>query len=540
MNTDTVPFHLLVAILPAIAACLSGSFALYAWQRRDINGAQSFALCSASIFIWCFFAVFEQLAPTRSQQIIFGKLEYFGIAPFPSFWIVFTLRYAQYDGWLNKRVLKALSVIPILTLTFALSDRWHGLMWKAAKFYSEPFPQLEITHGWWFNYVAIPYCYALLIIGLGVLLMASFSGSRLHKRQTFVLLLCAVFTFVLNVIYIMTGHNLYGLDPTPIGFTFLSITIRFSLFHTRFLDIAPISYKTVFLNTADAVILLDQRQRIVDLNPAALAEIPKLTKAIATIGQPFEQVFPDYGLLLTKLTVGVFELTEVLKLPRLPLNSRSGQVRDVFRDVKVRSLLSPGNRPIGWVIIIRDVTLEKQQRAQLERFAFIDSLTGLYNRRQLELKAEEVFALAVGSPEESSSDGALPIALLYVDLNRFKPINDTYGHDVGDAVLQHFAQCLRNSVRQEDIVARIGGDEFVALLYKANRSVALEVRSRLINLLNQSVSLAGHSFILSASIGIAYYPEEGNTLQDLLRQADANMYREKRRSKKAKPEAKLA
>ncbi len=528
MTIEAIPFHLLVAVLPAIAACLAGSFALYAWQRRDINGAQSFALCSASIFIWCFFAVFEQLAPTRSQQIIFGKLEYFGIAPFPSFWIVFTLRYAQYDGWLNKRVLKALSVIPILTLTFALSDRWHGLVWKAATFYSEPFPRLEITHGWWFNYVAIPYCYAMLIIGLGVLLMASFSGSRLHKRQTFVLLLCAVFTFVLNVIYIMTGHNLYGLDPTPIGFTFLSVTIRFSLFHTRFLDIAPISYKTVFINTADAVILLDQRQRIVDLNPAAVAEGPN--RAIATIGRPFEQVFPEYGALLTKLTGGAIELAEVLKLPRLPPDSRSGQVRDVFRDVKVRSLLSPGNRQIGWVIIIRDVTLEKQQQAQLERFAFIDSLTGLYNRRQLELKAEKIFALAIGSP----SDKTLPIALLYVDLNRFKPINDTYGHDVGDAVLKHFAQCLRSSVRQEDIVARIGGDEFVALLYEANRSVALEVRSRLIKLLSQSVSLSGHSFTLSASIGIAYHPEEGSTLQDLLRQADANMYREKRQLKEAR------
>ncbi len=523
-----MPFHLLVAILPAIAAFLSGSFALYAWQRRDINGAQSFALCSGSVFIWCFFAVFEQLAPTRSQQIMFGKLEYFGIASFPSFWIVFTLQYAQYDRWLSKRVLKALSIIPILTVAFALSDRFHGLVWKAAEFYSEPFPRLEITHGWWFNHVAIPYCYAMLIVGLGVLSIASFSGSRLHKRQTLVLLSSALFTFVINVIYIMTGHTLYGLDPTPIGFTFLSLAIRLSLFHTKFLDISPISYKTVFLNTADAVILLDQRQRIVDLNPSALAELATQIDEAAVIGQPFGQVFSEYGTVLKKLAGDASEITEVLRLLRLPLNSQSGQVREIFRNVKVRSLLSPGGRSIGWVIIIRDVTLEKQQQAQLEQFAFIDSLTGLFNRRQLELKAEEIFV------PEPFTDIATPIALLYIDLNRFKPINDTYGHDVGDEVLQHFAQCLRSSVRQGDMVARIGGDEFVALLYEANRAVALEVRSRLLKLLNRPVVLAGHSFTLSASVGITYYPQEGTTLQDLLRQADANMYQEKRLSKAAK------
>ncbi len=530
MNTDAAPFHLLVAILPAIAACLLGSFTLYAWQRRDINGAQSFALCSASIFIWCFFAVFEQLSPTRSQQIIFGKLEYFGIAPFPSFWIVFTLQYAQYDGWLNKRVFQALSVIPILTLTFALSDRYHGLIWKATKFYSEPFPRLEITHGWWFNHVATPYCYAMLITGLSVLLTTSFAGSRWHRRQTFVLVTSALFTFMLNVVYIMTGHNLYGLDPTPIGFTVLSLAIRLSLFHTKFLDIAPVSYKTVFLNTADAVVLLDRRSRIVDLNPSALAEGRKQIDKRAAFGKPFGRVFPDYGTLLEKLAEGTGELTEVVKLSRLPLNSRSGQVRDIFRNVKVRSLLSPGGRHMGWVIIIRDVTLEKQQQAQLEQFAFIDSLTGLYNRRQLELKAEEIF---VSHSERPASRAETSVALLYVDLNRFKPINDTYGHDVGDAVLQTFAQCLRNSVRQDDTVARIGGDEFVALVHEANTGVALEVRSRLMKLLARPVVLSGHSFTLSASVGIAYYPKDGVTLQDLLRQADANMYQEKRLSKKS-------
>jgi len=176
------------------------------------------------------------------------------------------------------------------------------------------------------------------------------------------------------------------------------------------------------------------------------------------------------------------------------------------------------------VIIVRDITLEKQQQKQLERFAYIDSLTGLFNRRQLELTAEEVFSL---QPEDLADSNHHPIALLYVDLNQFKPINDTYGHEVGDAVLQYFADCLQRSVRKGDMVVRLGGDEFAALLYDADEKMALEVRSRLSKLLEQSVVLIGYRLTLSASIGIACYPVDGTTLPMLLRQADKNMYKEK-------------
>ncbi|MEO1447836.1 MAG: GGDEF domain-containing protein, partial [Cyanobacteria bacterium J06635_11] len=115
--------------------------------------------------------------------------------------------------------------------------------------------------------------------------------------------------------------------------------------------------------------------------------------------------------------------------------------------------------------------------------------------------------------------------------NRFKPINDQYGHDVGDLVLQHFARCLNRSVRKGDMVARLGGDEFAALLYNADRTVAYEVRSRLTKILAQVTVIAGQRFTLSASIGVAYYPVDGRTLPDLLRQADVDMYQAKRLSR---------
>lgn len=515
-----MPFHLLTAILPAASTCLTGSLALYAWQRHEVNGARPFAWFMGSVSIWCFFNVFEQISPSALQQIIFGKMEYFGIAPLPVFWLLFTLRYAQRDGWLSPSLLGGLSTIPLMSLLLSLTDCWHGWIWKTVEFQTDPFPRIIITHGWWFNYVMIPYCYTLMIIGFGVLLSASFSGSKLYRTQTLILLCSSVVPFACNVLYVIAKVEFYGLDVTPIGFVTTGLFIHFGLFRARFLDIAPVSYRTVFLNTADAVILLDIYYRIVDLNLSAMVESAWQSDMAAVIGQPFNRVFSDYWTLMNQLGQDQIELTETIQVNRLSASEGSALVSKVFRQVKVRSLSSPSGKQIGWVIIIRDVTLEKQQQEQLEQFAYVDSLTGLFNRRQLELKAEEIFLPA--SVHRTS------IALLYVDLNRFKPINDNYGHAVGDVVLQHFAHCLRSSVRQGDMVVRLGGDEFVAMLYEADVVATLEVQSRLLKMLNQAVVLAGHQFRLSASIGIAYYPTDGSTLSDLLRRADQNMYREKR------------
>jgi len=517
-----VPFSvLIVAIIPAIATFVSGSIAIYAWQRREVNGSRAFSLCGASTFIWCFFSVFEYLSMNEAARIIFGKAQYLGISFFAVFWLVFTLRYAQLDGWINRKSLGLLSVIPVLTMVLAVSDPWHGWLWESAVLVRSPYPHLEIVHGWWFNCVMIPQSYALLLSGLGVLLSASFVGSRLYRQQTLILITAALLPFVCNVLYVISDVTLYGLDVTPVGFVGAGVLLQFGLFRTQFLETVPISYKTVFVNTADAVILLDTQCRIVDLNPSAQVEMRQHKVDLrAAIGYGFDQIFPVYsGLFYRALQQGTQcrELTQVIQLPgRLP-NKHTGQVQVAYREVKVRSLLSPGERPVGWVIIIRDVTLEKQQQDQLEQFAYVDSLTGLFNRRQLELTFQAPL-----------DDVLMSIALLYIDLNHFKPINDEYGHDVGDEVLKHFAQCLEKSVRQGDMVARLGGDEFVALLYGADRSVALEVRDRLRKHLNRTVTLSGHAFTLSASIGIAYYPRDAQSLHSLLRRADQQMYLEKR------------
>ncbi|WP_299403811.1 histidine kinase N-terminal 7TM domain-containing protein [Acaryochloris sp. IP29b_bin.148] len=497
--------YYLLALLPAISAIATGSIAIYMWQQRSVTGAKPFIGCIVSICIWCFFSVLECLSIQATPRIVFGKLQYLGIPFFAPYWFIFTLQYTHHDARLSHQKMRWLMVVPLLSLLFAFTDPLHGLIWTSVKLGRTPAPQLMIQHGWWFSYVMMPYNYLLLLGGVGVLLNTYFASSQIYRQQILVLLSATIIPFFSSLLYLLADVHLNGLDLTPISFALSSVIMIRGLFRGRLFEISPISYRTVFLNTEDAVIFLDTRHHIVDLNPSAYRE----SQHRDVLGQPFAVGFPAYQHLLT--TPLPVEITDTIELshPSHPL----------FKEVKIRALQSPGYRPVGSVVIIRDVTVEHQKQVQLQQFAYFDSLTGLCNRRQLEITGK----LALSS----AGQGLWPVALLYVDLNDFKPINDTYGHHIGDIVLIHVAKCLKTCVRQGDIVVRLGGDEFVALLFQANQDAAHNTRERIAVRLQQTLDIEAHTLHITASIGIACHPHNGRSLPELLHWADQAMYQDK-------------
>ena len=171
----------------------------------------------------------------------------------------------------------------------------------------------------------------------------------------------------------------------------------------------------------------------------------------------------------------------------------------------------------------KDLTETVAAQKRIEELAFTDALTGLPNRVMLTERLE--FALAMSQRHRT------PFALLFLDLDRFKLINDSLGHLFGDRVLVDVAERLKTCVRQVDTVARLGGDEFVLLLSQTDARGAETTARRVLELLGRPFALEGMNFSVTASIGIAMYPNDGEAMVDLIKNADAAMYRVKERGR---------
>lgn len=170
----------------------------------------------------------------------------------------------------------------------------------------------------------------------------------------------------------------------------------------------------------------------------------------------------------------------------------------------------------SYVVVARDVTRSKQQESELLRLAQFDSLTGLPNRKLFHQRVD----LALGISERN----ATPVALLSVDLDHFKNLNDTLGHQAGDDMLIAIAERLRAQLREEDTLSRQGGDEFILALPGLDSVAAAHVAERLLQNIVRPVTIQDRLVSPSASIGIAIYPDDGSNFDELTRRADAAMY----------------
>lgn len=190
-------------------------------------------------------------------------------------------------------------------------------------------------------------------------------------------------------------------------------------------------------------------------------------------------------------------------------------------------VLGDGDVCVGVFGTARDVTERLENVQSLQRLAIVDPLTGLYNRAALLSHLDGIL--------EGAARDQAAFALLFLDMNGFKPINDSYGHDVGDQVLREVAERIRGTFRSHDFVARLGGDEFVVVLSDLPRSGVAMTVQRAVKGVREAFStpfvLKGRrTHRLTCSIGAAVYPEDGESSETLLQVADTRMYADKRQT----------
>ncbi len=267
-----------------------------------------------------------------------------------------------------------------------------------------------------------------------------------------------------------------------------------------------------------AILITDMHDRIVWANEAFSC----------LCGQPMGAIF---GATRTMLSGSVDQLSQhcVVDLPltghgdarRQELTNRRPDGSTYVTDEIITPIVDQYGVISHFVYILHDVTQSRAEQQQQRALASQDVLTGLACRAHMLELFDRALTAAQGA-------GQL-LATLFVDLDGFKRINDSYGHHIGDAVLKAVAARLQSAVRCSDSIARFGGDEFVILLPAiAQRGVARRLGRQIVKLASEPFAIGTQRHSLSASVGIAFYPEHGTSRETLLINADRAMYRAKR------------
>jgi len=541
-------------LLPlAVADVLSVTLAGVAWRRRrNTVGALALAITMAGLAIWS--GVYTlQWASSRPEAIrLFDQGIYLGVVLIPVGILSISLYLIGRGDWLTRRRIGLLAIEPVLVQVAVWTPPLHHWFFTSMTIVGTHPVELALRYGplFWLHSI---YSYALLVVASGLLLRAFARASGIYRRQVGTVLIATLIPWVANA-GTLTGagaglHWLAHFDLTPVAFSLTGLLMAWALFRDQMFDLIPVARDRVVDTIKDAVIVIDARSRVTDCNPAADALLHEVNPALprSAIGIPAREAFAGWP----------GELADAVE----PFDERqpgghageSTAAQQVALDVAGRTRHFHARRSVlvdrrgaatGYLLVLHDETeivaaqqelagandgLRRQLdtierlRAELQELAIHDQLTGLYNRRFLDETIDREL-------QRSQRDGD-PLSVVFLDVDHFKSVNDIYGHAAGDAVLGTVGEILRAAVRGSDIACRYGGDEFVVLMPRAGREVAVaraEEWRRMVGAITVPAADGRPDsrprIQMACSIGVATAPWDGDTVDELLAAADAALY----------------
>ncbi len=517
----------MTVFIGALFLCCLTTFpvAVYAFRRQHIPGAFAMGVMILGVNWWTLaYALqltadqFPGVMPALSGDPLFWfKSLFIGVVVIPPAYLVFVLQYTGYRRQISRRVLLALSVFPVLILLGIATDPWHDLFLdgfrlnQGRSFIGGPL--------FWFH---SGYSYLLILTADILLLRFVLTASPMLRKQGLLLLLGAVMPTVANLLTISHAlpAPLEDLDISPFGFLLLVSVMFYSIRREGFLTLMPIARSTIVDRIQDGVVVTDEQQRLVDLNPAARRLFLPSGDAFRA-GTPVADILPE---------LAAMALTNDTTDCELELD-RGG--RRISLSVQRTGLQDQRGRERGQIYVLRDISglkhIEADLRHQLEQNerlrqalreeAIRDPLTGLFNRRWLEPTLDRELARA-------SRDGT-PLSLCVLDLDHFKQINDRFGHGVGDTILVALGQAMVAGSREMDVACRFGGEEFVLIMPMATDEQAHTRVTQLLSRFRQCDFRPEGPQHVTFSAGIAMVSGRHPDRKALFQAADEALYEAK-------------
>jgi diguanylate cyclase (GGDEF)-like protein/PAS domain S-box-containing protein len=501
--------YIVFLILAAITLLLNWLVILFAWKYRKIRGAEELIACMLAASGWIFFNSMEVLSPLGISTYTWATLTYIFIPLVPLSWLIFWLTFSGLNRWLQPNRLFWLFLIPLITILISQTNTFNHLLWQ---FYTIEtignFHRLQpISYGIGF-YLNWFYSLTLCMTCIFITVREYFTNNLIYRRRYGMILATTIFPMLINIFYVLKPIPEITKDFTPIAFGVSEFILFFTIFRFGLFDLMPVARSALVEQSLDGMVVVNIDEIIVDINPRA--------ETIFNGGK--EQV------------IGT-NITTFLPFWKEMVNSPPGQVIETqfsnlseerYFEVRLSPLNSEMDSPIAWLVTMNDVTSHRQLMKELEISAATDSLTGLNNRRHFFILMEKESQLAHQKKQ--------PISLALLDIDNLKNINDQYGHQTGDKLLQEVGEHIKNCLRSSDVVARFGGDEFVILMPHTEKTAAMAVAERIrSNISTLEFTTKDTTSKTSVSIGVSSVPAgKSIDIDSFVEKADQAMYKAKK------------
>ncbi|NLY53973.1 MAG: diguanylate cyclase [Firmicutes bacterium] len=501
---------ILLSLYLVFAIILAQFSSAYFFSKGKASYRKAFSALVFCISIYLFGYLMIINSNNLQEMIFWNRVQYLGLPFISVLWLTVALLYTRTIYSLKPRMALLLFAVPILTLLIRHTNSWHHLFyttWEARQYYG--YSSLYMGRGFWY-YINISYTILCLLLTVITYFIGYLRNKAGYSKSHFLIFFFASLLPLIGIALILLFFGERSIDYSALIMPVSLLIISYGILRHDFLEMRTLAREAIFEDNSAGMVVLGPGKRIVDYNRAA--EQFFATMHIELSNNPIERVLKREPKLLEifqsesdrEFSMMVDGEERFFEIDAVPLGD--------LQDESERMLKS-----------IRDVTEEKKLQDKLRFLATTDSLSGLYNRAEFMHLAKKELVSAQSNDEE--------LALLIMDLDNFKTINDTFGHAAGDEVIREISSIIKSSFRKTDIAGRIGGEEFAVVLKNASLEDAKKVAEKFRDTVAQRKVIYGDQEIgITASIGVAAM--DGNTddindVEDILKRADAALYRAK-------------
>jgi diguanylate cyclase (GGDEF)-like protein len=522
--------YTLLLILHLASAVALLALLVLALRNHTEPAAPWLAGVCAFMLLWVGAYVCELAAAQLADKLIWADLQFVAACALPVLWLV-AVRLAMGQSRPPRWLLGVLSAVALALVVSIYINPGHLFRGQPSLDSSGPLTFVAADYGALYYYVGMPFACGLLAVALLTLVRVLVRGPRELRARSALLLAGTALPVVSGALFVFGLLPWPNFNPAMASVSVAAVAVACALLYGRLFSIAPMARGRVVEQLADGVIICDAHSRVNDCNPAARRLLPELRRA--------------KGRLLTDCLAGRVELLRALDSARdyaavathasgdsetsldllehgvgsvqIWAGDGAGPTQRHHLSVVTTPVYSRSGRRRGEAIVLRDVTSSVEVLQRLRRMATTDGLTGLLGRGHLlELGRREV-------DRAERQGGSLAVILL--DIDGFKAINDTYGHLAGDELLRAVASVARSELRSFDLLGRYGGDEFAGVFPGLGPQEALALAERLRLAIAALAVWHGDACLrATVSIGVACGGDEAESLTDLIAAADGALY----------------